>query len=197
MNSNEVNNAFKKQIIKNKHEIDYAIETQDVAIIQKLIFELIATYIELIPRIKDDLMIYHTDVMTLSGYKIDLETIYKQVEHYARNNTVVELPQMRSKIFNRGSEIESSQPRYGKRQGLDLSNAFQVLYTETQNNGHLTRTQIDEIMDKLKALETISKSNDPRPTKWYHAGEIIQWLGSTSVDIGVKFMPIIMRIFEE
>lgn len=196
MNSVEMNTQFKKLIIKNKHEIDYAIETKDIAIMQKLIFELIASYVELIPRIKDDLMIYHTDDMTVDAYKNDLVTIYKQVEFYAKHNTIIELPKMRSKIFNREEFNVYAHQSNGTSHALDLSKVFQQLHDKTMNNGHLTSEQIYEIVEKLDVLEKISNSSDPRPIKWHNTGPVIQWLSSTSVDTGLMFMPVIMRIFE-
>lgn len=75
---------------------------------------------------------------------------------------------------------------------IDIKTLFKDIKREVENNGSLTEEEIEEIIEKINEIESISQEEISRPKKWGKLKSIINWMTTKGVDIGVKIYPLIM-----
>lgn len=58
----------------------------------------------------------------------------------------------------------------------------------------LPEEDIEEIKDKISALEEIVNSKESKSKKWSKAKDIIKWVADKGVDVGIALLPLILKI---
>lgn len=53
---------------------------------------------------------------------------------------------------------------------------------------------IEEIQNKINAIEYIVNSEDSRSKKWSKSKEIIKWIADKGVDVGIALLPLLLKI---
>ena len=58
----------------------------------------------------------------------------------------------------------------------------------------LPEEDIEEIKNKISALEEIVNSKESKSKKWSKAKDIIKWVADKGVDVGIALLPLILKI---
>jgi len=77
-----------------------------------------------------------------------------------------------------------------------VSNVINVTFEETrrkiENMSALTEEEIEEILTKLKEIETVSKTDERKSKKWDKMRPILVWLADRGADVGLAILPHIL-----
>lgn len=140
--------------------------------------EMVICLEELVDKYKE--YIVNLDVLDQSRVwnysKKDLENIKEKLEYY-RDKIVDD--------YNKSILEESS-----------LNNSIKNLKSEINNNTNLSTVKIEEVMDKIEEVENINKRNLSLEEKWNTLKHIIAWVGNQDACIGINFINIINKMFE-
>jgi hypothetical protein len=77
---------------------------------------------------------------------------------------------------------------------VNIDITFDQVREKVENMTSLKETEIQEVLHKVNELENILKSSDRKAKKWENAKEIIKWIADKSVDIGIAFLPLLLKI---
>lgn len=147
---------------------------------------------EELERIKDALILHRAN----KGYELEVEKcksnkVSLKSEHRSEN------PINLSDIGNvKGSGNATNTNSNVNNNTIDIKTLFENTKREVENNGSLTEEEIEEIIEKINEIESISKEEISRPKKWGKLKAVINWMTTKGVDIGVKVYPLIMSSLE-
>jgi len=79
---------------------------------------------------------------------------------------------------------------------LNLIVEFQSLKDQINSNGYLSEEDRNDILKHIEELESINDSDQSRPQKWNKIKPILNWMGTKGIDVALKFMPLLMKMFE-
>ena len=54
--------------------------------------------------------------------------------------------------------------------------------------------EIEEIQNKINAIEEIVNSKDSKSKKWSKAKEIVKWIADKGVDVGITLLPLLLKM---
>lgn len=77
---------------------------------------------------------------------------------------------------------------------VDINISFAETRKKIENMNSLPESEIEEILEKIEELEKIVNSQDRKNKKWENANSIIKWIADKGVDVGLAFLPLLMRI---
>lgn len=58
----------------------------------------------------------------------------------------------------------------------------------------LPENEIEEIQNKINAIEEIVNSKDSKSKKWTKAKEIVKWIADKGVDVGITLLPLLLKM---
>lgn len=58
----------------------------------------------------------------------------------------------------------------------------------------LPENEIEEIQNKINAIEEIVNSKDSKSKKWSKAKEIVKWIADKGVDVGITLLPLLLKM---
>lgn len=58
----------------------------------------------------------------------------------------------------------------------------------------LPENEIEEIQNKINAIEEIVNSKDSKSKKWSKAKEIVKWIADKGVDVGIALLPLLLKM---
>lgn len=58
----------------------------------------------------------------------------------------------------------------------------------------LPENEIEEIQNKINAIEEIVNSKDSKGKKWSKAKEIVKWIADKGVDVGITLLPLLLKM---
>lgn len=77
---------------------------------------------------------------------------------------------------------------------VDINISFAEAREKIENMNSLPESEIEEILEKIEELEKIVNSQDRKNKKWENANSIIKWIADKGVDVGLAFLPLLMKI---
>ena len=72
--------------------------------------------------------------------------------------------------------------------------SFEKVRQQVEGMSSLPEIEIQEILDKINELEKIVQSTDRKSKKWENAKGIIKWIADKGVDVGISFIPLLLKI---
>jgi uncharacterized protein (UPF0297 family) len=77
---------------------------------------------------------------------------------------------------------------------VNIDVSFVNARENVNNMASISRMERDEILEKLKDIETIIKSNEDKIHKWERLSDILKWVADKGVDVGIALLPLILQI---
>ena len=77
---------------------------------------------------------------------------------------------------------------------VNINISFSETRKKIENMNALQESEIEEILEKIEELEKIVNSQDRKNKKWKNANSIIKWIADKGVDVGLAFLPLLMKI---
>lgn len=149
---------------------------------------------EELEEIKDALTLYRGEKQyNLEMEKYKSSNVYLKSEHISKNATNF------SDIGNvkdSGNSTNTNSNVNTNNNTIDIKTLFENTKRDIENNGSLTEEEIEEIIQKINEIESISQEEISRPKKWGKLKSIINWMTTKGIDIGVKVYPLIMSSLE-
>lgn len=77
---------------------------------------------------------------------------------------------------------------------LHVEVTFEQVRSQIEDMTSLTNDETKEILEKISEIEKAVNSKDSKKTKWEKVKPIIKWLADKSLDVGIKLLPLILKI---
>lgn len=74
--------------------------------------------------------------------------------------------------------------------------SFPEVKKQIENMSSLPEAEIQEILEKIEELREIVESNERKSKKWDKAKNIILWVLDKGVDVGIAFLPLLLKLGE-
>lgn len=125
-----------------------------------------------------------------ANYARDLELIIKKLEVALASGRVNDIDGDGTAIKNNVQMTSESNVN------LDVNIDFEQVITIVNEDSSLDDKTTQEIIEKIKIIEEIAKSNDNKKSKWNSLKTIVLWITEKSVDIATKLLPLIMKALQ-
>lgn len=79
---------------------------------------------------------------------------------------------------------------------INISISFEAVREQIEEMTSLTDDDTKEILDQIRKIEEIIKSEDKKKTKWEKLKPILHWVADKSFDVAIKLLPLILKINE-
>ena len=80
---------------------------------------------------------------------------------------------------------------------IKVNITFEEVRSQVEDMTSLTEEETKELLERIDELEEIVNSKDKKKTKWQKVAPILKWLADKSFDIGMKILPLILKIQEK
>ena len=125
-----------------------------------------------------------------TNYAKDLELIIKKLEVALASGRVNDIDGDETAIKNNVQMTSESNVN------LAVNIDFEQAITIVNEDSSLDDKTTQEIIEKIKIIEEITKSNHSRKTKWSNLKNIVIWIAEKSVDIAAKLLPLIIKALQ-
>ena len=71
---------------------------------------------------------------------------------------------------------------------------FEQVRSQIEDMTSLTTQETEEILEKITEIEKTVNSNENKKTKWEKVKPVLKWIADKSLDVGIKLIPLIMKI---
>ena len=173
-----------------KNDIELCEQSQNQAAGSQDVYEmLIARYTTFYPKFKDEIPASGkaAPLGMPFDYRREIRTIKAKLETLLAAGYRFEIPVNEKKvplvkIDNRNENT------------LTVNITFDMVRQQIEDMSALSKTQIDEVLEKIKELEDIVNSDDKKPAKWERAKKILLWVADKGVDVGIAMLPLLLKI---
>ena len=76
----------------------------------------------------------------------------------------------------------------------NISFSFEEAERAIENMAGLREKDISDALAKISEIKEIFNSQDRKSKKWEKVRDILTWLADKSVDVGIAFLPLLMKI---
>lgn len=167
-------------------------ETPELAKVS-LYKEVTAKYHPYVPKLSDGLYNYVDDCAfygEVSGNSLfhNLNQIYNKLLSFK----VLGYPALKETFTtNLSPVVQINNTNENK---VDFNISFTDIRKKIEDMSALPDNEIEEVLSKINQLEVIVKSSERKSKKWENAKEIIKWVADKGVDVGIAFLPLLMKI---
>ncbi len=194
---------IKKNILRHVEEGNKLLEKGSMKEIKDHMIVIEATYVNYIPTIKGVSVDMYGN-MTLEQWKSKLKRTNKVLLN-STNLVAVDgfgkpIPyeaQLKGKtsITNHNANEANSQNEISVNVDVDITAMFEQVREEL--DGVLSDESYQELLTKISELEDIQNNTKGRGKKWSKAKGIFDWITTQGVDVGIKLLPIIIKMMEQ
>lgn len=111
----------------------------------------------------------------------NLKSIKAKLETFQHQMNAVSLPELPTAQVNVTTNI-----------GISIT--FEDVRSQVEEMSSLTTEQTQEVLEKIKEIETAVKSTGSKKAKWEKVKPILKWLADKSCDVGIALLPLILKI---
>lgn len=102
----------------------------------------------------------------------------------------VELAKERSAVHNHNINNVENKNIINNTMNISFEDARKTI----NDMSSLPENEIEEIQNKINAIEEIVDSKDSKSKKWTKAKEIVKWISDKGVDVGITLLPLLLKM---
>ncbi len=99
--------------------------------------------------------------------------------------------------MNAVSLPEASKTEININNQVNVNITFEDVRSQVEDMTSLTEEETQELLKRIDELEEIVNSKDKKKTKWEKVAPILKWLAEKSFDVGMKVLPLILKLQEQ